>query len=89
MLSVGVAGALADTHPKPRLLLIGSLFLAIAFLTFSLSPSYWINLGIMFLFGVGMGTYEGVTDAMLLDLHEARAGSSSTSTTSSSRSAPC
>ncbi len=65
---------MADTHPKPRLLLIGSLCLAIAFLTFSLSPSYWINLGIMFLFGVGMGAYEGVTDAMLLDLHEARAG---------------
>ena len=74
LLSVGVAGAMADTHPKPRLLLIGSLCLAIAFLTFSLSPSYWINLGIMFLFGIGMGTYEGVTDAMLLDLHEARAG---------------
>ena len=74
LLSVGVAGALADTHPKPRLLLIGSLCLAIAFLTFALSPSYWINLGIMFLFGIGMGAYEGVTDAMLLDLHEARAG---------------
>ncbi len=28
----------------------------------------------MLLFGIGMGTYEGVTDAMLLDLHEARAG---------------
>jgi MFS family permease len=74
LLSVGVAGALADTHPKPRLLLIGSLCLAIAFLTFALNPSYWINLGIMFLFGIGMGAYEGVTDAMLLDLHEARAG---------------
>jgi predicted MFS family arabinose efflux permease len=74
LLSVGVAGALADTRSKPRLLLIGSLCLAIAFLTFYLSPSYWINLAIMFLFGVGMGAYEGVTDAMLLDLHEARAG---------------
>ncbi|MCU0502672.1 MAG: MFS transporter [Anaerolineae bacterium] len=74
LLSVGVAGALADTHPKPRLLLIGSLCLAIAFLTFYLSPSYWINLAVMFLFGIGMGAYEGVTDAMLLDLHEARAG---------------
>jgi len=74
LLSVGVAGAMADTHPKPRLLLIGSLCLAIAFLTFYLSPSYWINLAVMLVFGVGMGTYEGVTDAMLLDLHEARAG---------------
>jgi len=74
LLSVGIAGAMADTHPKPRLLLIGSLCLAIAFLTFYLSPSYWINLAVMLVFGIGMGAYEGVTDAMLLDLHEARAG---------------
>lgn len=74
MLSVGVAGALADARPKPKLLLAGSLVLAFAFLTFYISPLYWVNLSIMFLFGVGMGTYEGVADALLLDLHEARAG---------------
>jgi MFS family permease len=34
MLSVGVAGALADARPKPKLLLAGSLVLAFAFLTF-------------------------------------------------------
>ncbi len=74
MLSVFVAGALADTHSKPRILCIGSLILAGSFLTFYLSPAFGINLAVMFLSGAGIGTYEGVADALLLDLHEARAG---------------
>ena len=71
--SVIVAGALADTRPKPKILFIGSLILGISFLTFYLVPSFWVNLAIMLLSGIGLGTYEGVADAMLLDLHEARA----------------
>lgn len=71
--SVTVAGALADTHPKPKILFVGSLALALSFFTFYLSPSFWVNLAIMLLCGAGLGTYEGVADAMLLDLHEERA----------------
>jgi fucose permease len=71
--AVWLTGALADTSSKPRLLVIGSLLLAFAFLTFYARPGFSLNLAIMFLFGAGMGVYEGVTDAMLFDLHEARA----------------
>ena len=73
----------ADTHPKPKILLIGSSILGISFLAFYLVPSFWVNLAIMLFCGVGLGTYEGVLDAMLLDLHESGPPSSSTSTTSS------
>jgi predicted MFS family arabinose efflux permease len=74
MLSVLISGALADTHEKPRLLLIGSLILSPAFLFFYLSPVFVVNLIIMFLIGTGIGTYEGVTDALLLDIHPQKAG---------------
>ena len=63
MLSVMVSGALADTREKPRILLIGSLILSVSFLTFYLTQLFNVNLFIMFLIGVGIGTYEGVTDA--------------------------
>jgi predicted MFS family arabinose efflux permease len=72
-LSVWLTGALADTLPKPRLLMVGSLVLAVSFLTFYVSPLFWLNLIVMFLIGVGIGSYEGTTDAMLFDLHEERA----------------
>ena len=72
--SVTASGALADTRPKTTILFAGSLILATAFLAFYVSPLFWINLGIMLLSGIGMGTYEGAADAMLVDLHEARAG---------------
>lgn len=74
MLSVLISGALADTHQKPRILLIGSLILSASFLSFYLTQLFNVNLFIMFLIGVGIGTYEGVTDAMLLDLHVDKAG---------------
>ena len=72
--SVTISGARADTHPKPKILLIGSIILGISFLAFYRIPSFGVNLAIMLLCGVGLGTYEGVLDAMLLDLHEGRAG---------------
>jgi fucose permease len=72
-LSVWLTGALADTRPKPKILMIGSLILAVSFLTFYQSPLFWVNLMIMFLIGMGIGSYEGTTDAMLFDLHEDRA----------------
>jgi fucose permease len=74
ILLVLLAGALADTVQKPRLLLVGSLFLAFSFFTFYWSELFWVNLALMLLFGAGMGIYEGVTDAMVLQLHPERAG---------------
>jgi len=74
MVSVLLSGALADTREKPKILFVGSLILAVSFLTFYSGDAYWINLIIMLFIGVGIGTYEGVTDAMLLDIHTERAG---------------
>lgn len=67
-------GGLADTYPKPRLLLVGSLVLAPAFLLLYRSPLFWVNAWVMLAIGLGSGAYEGVTDAMLFELHRARAG---------------
>jgi FHS family glucose/mannose:H+ symporter-like MFS transporter len=69
IIAVLFSGALADTHPKPRILLWGSLILAAAFLSFYLFPQFWLNLMVMLFIGMGIGVYEGVTDAMLLDIH--------------------
>lgn len=73
-LSVSISGALADTYSKPKILLVGSLILALSFLTFYASDLFWINLLIILGIGIGAGTYEGVTDALLLDIHPRRAG---------------
>ncbi len=67
--SVLVSGALADTHSKPGLLLTGSLVLASALFSFYSTDAFWLNLTIMTAIGAGIGCYEGVTDALLLDLH--------------------
>ncbi len=72
MLSVIVSGALADTHDKTNILFAGSSILAVAFIIFYLSKAFSINLLIMFFIGIGTGTYEGVTDAMLIDIHDRR-----------------
>lgn len=72
MLSVIVSGALADTHDKTNILFVGSSILAAAFVTFYLSKIFSVNLLIMFFIGIGTGTYEGVTDAMLIDIHDRR-----------------
>jgi predicted MFS family arabinose efflux permease len=69
-----VAGALADSADKARLLAAGSILLAVTFFLFYLWRPYALNLLIMLFIGVGMGTYEGVADPMLLDLHEKRQG---------------
>ena len=71
---VAVAGALSDTHEKPRILLAGSLILGVSFLAFYVSPLFGVNLVVMLFIGLGTGAFEGVTDAMLLELHTARAG---------------
>jgi FHS family glucose/mannose:H+ symporter-like MFS transporter len=71
-ISVVASGAWADTYSKPRILLAGSVLLALAFFTFYISENFWINLVIMFFIGAGAATYEGVTDAMLLEIHTQR-----------------
>jgi fucose permease len=72
ILSVSLSGALSDLVEKPKILLVGSLVLGFSFLTFYRSELFWVNLVIMFLIGAGTATYEGVTDAMLLDIHTER-----------------
>lgn len=71
--SVAISGALADTHSKPRILAVGSVITAVAFFAFFTTQVFWINALVMVLVGVGTGTFEGVADAMLFDLHERRA----------------
>jgi len=70
--SVLISGALADQYEKTKILLAGSLILAVAYFTFFLYDLFWLNLGIMFFIGVGIGTYEGATDALLIELHARR-----------------
>jgi MFS family permease len=70
--SVVTAGALADNVEKPRLLLAGSILTCVAFFLFYLWQPFLLNVLIMFFIGAAMGVSEGVTDAMLLELHEKR-----------------
>jgi predicted MFS family arabinose efflux permease len=72
IISVSLSGALADVREKPRLLLVGSLVMVAGLLTFYLSHPFWLFLVAMMLIGAGGGVYEGVTDAMLMDLHQER-----------------
>jgi MFS family permease len=72
MLAVILSGALADTLDKTNILFVGSSVLATAFIAFYGSNVFPINLLIMFFIGIGTGTYEGVTDAMLIDMHDRR-----------------
>jgi MFS family permease len=70
IISVSLFGALSDTYEKPRLLFLSSLVLAISFALFYIRTSFLLNLLVMFFIGLGMGGYEGIADAMLLDIHE-------------------
>ena len=70
--SVSIAGALADLREKPRLLFLGSLAVVASLVVFYLMDGFAFYLLAMFLLGVGVGVYEGVSDAMLMDLHEGR-----------------
>ncbi len=56
--SVTISGAMADSRPLPRIAFIGSIILGVSFLTFYPVPSFRVNLAIMPLFGVGLGTIE-------------------------------
>jgi len=72
ILSVITVGTLADSADKARLLFAASLILAVSFFFFYQNDAFILNLGIMLIIGVGIGGYEGVADAMLLDIHKRR-----------------
>ena len=74
IISVLASGALADSSDKARLMSAGSLLLAVSFFLYYLWPAYAVNLVIMLFIGAGIGTYEGVADAMLLGIHSRRQG---------------
>lgn len=64
-----IGGALADAWPKTRLLLVGSIAMAIGFFLFFTNNLFWPNFLIAVLLGVAMGLYEASTDALLLEIH--------------------
>jgi predicted MFS family arabinose efflux permease len=66
---VVIAGSLADTRSKPRILLGASVVLAASYFAFYRQPGLAVNLAIMVAMGLGIGAYEAVTDAMLLEVH--------------------
>ncbi len=72
ILSVTVAGTLADTFSKTKLMFWASLILAVSFYLFYIRGVFLLNILIMAGIGIGIGGYEGVTDAMLLDIHDRR-----------------
>ena len=72
ILSVTVAGILADTFSKTRLMFWASLILAVSFYLFYIRGAFLFNLLVMVGIGIGIGGYEGVADAMLLDVHDRR-----------------
>ncbi len=72
MIAVMVSGVAADSIEKPRILFVGSVVLACGFFFFYMKDSFLINLFIMFGIGLGIGTYEGTSDAMLLDIHDTK-----------------
>ena len=72
MLAVILSGALADAYDKTKILFFGSLLLAFALYAFYLHDSFLLNLFVMFFVGAGIGSYEGVADTMLLEIHQER-----------------
>jgi fucose permease len=74
IIAVLVSGVLADSMDKALLMLAGSLILALSMVFYYMWPPYGLNLAIMFFIGIGIGTYEGTGDAMLLGLHKKRQG---------------
>ena len=72
VLSVITVGSLADSSDKAKLMSLASFILSISFFFFYLKESFILNFGVMLVIGVGIGGYEGASDAMLLDIHQRR-----------------
>ena len=72
LISVFYSGSLSDVYPKPAILLVGCLILSGALFLFYGSAVFSLYFIAMFFIGVGIGSFEGVTDAMLLEIHPGR-----------------
>lgn len=73
-IAVVTGGALSDRYPKPSILATGLVILAGAFALLYRNESFAVNLVVMLFMGVGMGTAEAVTDALLLEMHTENEG---------------
>ena len=72
MFSVIVVGSLSDVFDKAIILALGSLVLGVSFFLFYRWQPFALNCLFMAFVGVGIGCYEGATDAMLLEIHSTR-----------------
>lgn len=72
--SVVTFGTLADRYEKTFLMLVASLVLTVSFFFFYRKDVLAINLLIMLVIGIGIGGYEGVADAMLLQVQDKKQG---------------
>lgn len=70
--SVIVSGMLADRFSKTKLMFMSSFILAAAFYFYYFKSAFLFNCSVMLFIGVGIGGYEGVADAMLLDMYQKR-----------------
>jgi len=67
-------GAMADMMRKPLLLAAASVITSLGFFFYYAGDLFWLNFIIMIGIGIGIGGYEAVTDALLLDIHDKREG---------------
>lgn len=66
-----IAGGLARSGAmRARILAAGCLLLALCLLLFFRHPSFALNALLMAGIGIGMGTFEGTTDALLIQLYK-------------------
>jgi fucose permease len=72
--SVVTFGTLADRFEKTRLMLLASLVMSLAFFFLYFRDIFFLNLFIMLAIGIGIGGYEGVADAMLLQVQDKNQG---------------
>lgn len=70
MVGVLVAGSLADSVSKTRIMLMGSVTLMISFAFFYAFRPFGVNVAVMLVMGVGIGVYEGTSDSVLLDMYD-------------------
>ncbi len=70
MVGVLTASALADSMQKTRIMLIGSVMLMTSFAFFYAFDPFGINVAVMLVMGIGIGTYEGTSDSVLLDMYD-------------------
>jgi fucose permease len=70
MVGVLIASSLADSISKTRIMLMGSVMLMTSFAFFYAFRPFGVNVAVMLVMGVGIGSYEGTSDSVLLDLYD-------------------